>query len=486
MKGGEQRELPIGALFIGTHAKRAGHNVKVIDGLESNSFLDVVRDGFIPDVLGISMLTMYSVLVMEDIRKFIADVQKVSDPVIVCGGPGSSVLSKALLNDNMTDYVVIGPGEDVFIELLSALESGSAVSGITGLAFLDDSGSYVETPRTKCSGDCLSLQTDYSLMDVSRYVNYSTDSEKTVAICTSRGCRSRCTFCYNESFYGCSYQTRPVSAIIAEMKFLNAQYGVTSFRMMDECFGADRVWMYELCNAMIAELPPVTWWCMIRGGVKTREDYELMRAAGCRFASIGIETADPQMSRKIRKGIDLERLPAEIDMLHELGFLVNAFFIFGFPGETREQLKRTCDFMMSYKLDQFYVGKFYLIPDTALFKELESGGRVAMPKTVAEFQTFLSPKRYPNYSEIPDRELDVVLSFISLIFRFEILFQKGKIWKNLKMYINARTKGSGSGGMRYLFASFAVYLKMMWCIAIHPLIRKKYGLKIKNFQRHTQ
>ena len=476
-----QRELPIGALFIGTYAKHAGHNVKMIDGLESNSFS--VDDGFVPDVLGISMLTMYSICVVDSIRKFIADVKKVSDPVVVCGGPGSSVLSKALLNDHLADYVVTGPGEDVFVELLSAFETGSAVSGIPGLAYLDDTGSFVETPRTRCTGDCLSLQTDYSLMDVPRYINKSIDDEQAVAICASRGCKFRCTFCYNEAFYGCSFQPRPVSAIVAEMKILNAQYGVTSFRIMDEDFGSDKAHMRELCNAIIAELPPVTWWCMTRSGVQTREDYELMRRSGCRIVSFGVETADPQMSRKIRKGINLARMPAEIKLLHELGFLTSAFFITAFPGETREQLKHTCEFMMASKLDEFWISRFYLIPDTVLFEELESSGRVTMPKTVAEFQAYLSPKHYPNYSEIPERELDVVEAFVNLAFRFEILFQKGKFWSNLKMYVNARVKGSGNGGIRYLFASLALYLKMMWRITVHPLIRKKYGLQFKNFQR---
>ena len=488
MAVGEQLELPIGALFIGTYAKHAGHNVKIIDGLASNSFAKA-SDGFVPDVVGISMLTMYSVLVMDDIRKFLAEVRKVSDPVIVCGGPGSSVMSEAILNDRLTDYVVFGPGEDVFIRLLSALESGSPVSDISDIAYLDGGGSYVKTPRSKCGGECLSLQTDYSLMDITRYINYSIDNKKAVAVCASRGCVNRCTFCYNEAFFGCSFQARPVSVIIAEMKALNAQYGVSSFRIPDECFGIDKAWLYELCNAILAELPPVTWWCMTRGGMLTREDYELMLRAGCQFVMFGIETADPQMSRKINKNLDFASLPAEIQMLYELGLMVVASFIMGFPGETPEQMRRTCDFMMSCKVDWFYNPKFYLIPDTKEFEALESSGRVTTPKTIAEFQAYLadyiSPKLYPNYSEIPNLELNVVCAFTSIIFRFAILFEKGKMWDHLKLFVNARLKGSGGAGLRYLIGSLAYYLYLTWLCVIHPLIRKKYGLLVKNFQRYV-
>jgi len=218
--------------------------------------------------------------------------------------------------------------------------------------------------------------------------------------------------------------------------------------------------------------------------MNARADYELMRRAGCRIASLGIETADPQISRRMRKNLAIENLPAEIGMLQEIGIWVMGFFIIGFPGETREQLRRTCDFMMASKIDFFGMSYFFLIPGTAIFEELESGGRVTMPKTIAEFQAFLSPGRYPNYSQIPERELNVVYAFMCIAFKFGMLFEKGKMPNNLKMYITARTKGSGGGGLRFLFASLAYHLKLMWQIAAHPVIRKRYGLQLKNFQRH--
>ena len=479
---GEPRELPVGALVIGSYAKHAGHNVKIIDGLASNSFTEA---GFVPDVVGVSMLTMYSALVIDEIRAFIADVRRAADPVVVCGGPGSSVMSEAILNDKVADYVVFGPGEDVFVELLSALEAGTPVSGVSDIAYLDETGAYVKTPRSKCSGPCLQLQTDYSLMDITGYINpFGSSNVKSIGLMTSRGCLYRCTFCYNEAFYGCAYQVRPVSVIIAEMKDLSENYGIMAFRFFDECFGFDKAWMRELCNAIIAELPSIRWFCMYRGGMNARADYELMYRAGCRVVSMGIETGDPQMSRTIRKSIDLASLPAEIEMLQDMGFWLMGYFIIGFPGETREQLKNTCDFMMASKIDLFYLSHFYLIPDTRLFEEMVRGGRAAMPKTIAEFQAFLSPRRYPNYSQIPERELNVVYAFMSLGFRFGILFEKGKMRNNLKFYFSARTKGSGGGGLRYLFTSFAHYLKLMWQIAVHPSIRKRYGLQFNKFQRH--
>jgi len=475
------RALPIGPLFIATYAKHAGHKVKIVDGNVSESLADVVREGFVPDVLGISLLTMYGILNSDGIRNFIAEVRKVADPTVVFGGAGASVLSEILLNEKLADYIVLGPGEEIFVELLSALEGDCAISDIASVAYLDAAGSYMQTTRTKCGGFGLPLQLDYSLMDITPYISDITGNKKGLAFCASRGCKYRCTFCYNESFYACSYQMRPVSVIISEMKFLIDQYGISYFSIMDECFGSDKPWMYELCNTMIAVLPSVTWSCQHHGGMKTREDYELMYKAGCRQVCIGVESADPQMSLKIRKGIDLARIPAEIDMLHELGIRTMSAFIIGLPDETCEQLLHTCEFMMSCKVDYFYIGEFYLIPDTKIFEELENSGRVTMPKTLAEFQAFLSPKRYPNYSKIPEREMNVVLGFINLAWRLALLFENGKLLSNLRTY----TKWQGGGDKRFLFSSILFFLKMLWYLCAHPCIRKKYGLLFRNFKRHS-
>ncbi|MCL2512640.1 MAG: B12-binding domain-containing radical SAM protein [Oscillospiraceae bacterium] len=484
MRGGDTLQLPIGPLIIGTYAKNAGHDVKIIDGIVSDSFTSDVSEGFIPDILGVSLLTMYGILDIDGIRSFISDVKKVADPTVVFGGAGASVLSEILLNEKLADYIVHGPGEEVFVELLSALETGSDVSGIPGVAYLDDSGSYVKTAIKKCGGYGLSLPLDYSLMDITRYFHYTLDNKKGLAICTSHGCKYRCTFCYNESFYACSYQTRPVSVIISEMNFLNKNYNIEHFIILDECFGIDKEWMYELCNEIIKKFPSVTWWCQHHGGMKTREDYELMYKAGCREVCIGVESADPQMSIKIRKAIDLTRIPPEIDMMHDIGFSVLGAFILGFPDETFQQLLRTCEFMLSSKMDGFYISKFYLIPETKIYDELVSEGRFKMPKTLKEFQIFLSSKNYTNYSKIPDRELNVVMAFFNLMIKLKFLFSEKNVLNNLYTVLKKRIIGSGKN-KQFIFYTFLFHFQMLLCVFAHPFIRKKYKLLFRNYESYT-
>ena len=80
-----------------------------------------------------------------------------------------------------------------------------------------------------------------------------------------------------------------------------------------------------------------------------------MRAAGCHQILFGIESADPDILRNIRKPIDIEQTRKAVRMVQEAGIAVRAAFMFGNPGETVETMRRTIDF--AKKLD----------PDIALF-----------------------------------------------------------------------------------------------------------------------
>ena len=70
--------------------------------------------------------------------------------------------------------------------------------------------------------------------------------------------------------------THPIPVIMSETKVLIEQYGVTLLRILDECFGTDKEWLYAFCNAIIANFPQVIW-C---GEMKTREDYALDAQGG--------------------------------------------------------------------------------------------------------------------------------------------------------------------------------------------------------------
>jgi anaerobic magnesium-protoporphyrin IX monomethyl ester cyclase len=80
-----------------------------------------------------------------------------------------------------------------------------------------------------------------------------------------------------------------------------------------------------------------------------------MKAAGCHQVMYGIESANPDILRNIKKRIALEKNSKAIEMAKKAGLTVRCTFMFGNPGETEETIDETIRY--SIQLD----------PDIALY-----------------------------------------------------------------------------------------------------------------------
>ena len=69
-----------------------------------------------------------------------------------------------------------------------------------------------------------------------------------------------------------------------------------------------------------------------------------MKAAGCTAVSFGVETGNPEMLKRIKKGITLDQVVDAVKMCNDAGITPHASFILGLPGETKETIQETVAF----------------------------------------------------------------------------------------------------------------------------------------------
>ena len=72
-----------------------------------------------------------------------------------------------------------------------------------------------------------------------------------------------------------------------------------------------------------------------------------MRDAGCDAISFGIESGNPEMLRRVRKGITLDQAQNAVTLCKEAGIFAHASFMVGLPGESPETLADTHAFAQS-------------------------------------------------------------------------------------------------------------------------------------------
>ena len=194
---------------------------------------------------------------------------------------------------------------------------------------------------------------------------------------TSRGCPCKCSFCALGAHWGNCQRKRSARNILDEMEALIRKYGIQEFHFEDDNLTADKKRAIELFNGMIDRKFNIVWHAPsgIAAYTLDAEIVERMAASGCYSITLGIESGSQQVLTKLmHKPVDLKKLPALVQVIRKHKIDVRGFFILGFPGETKEDMKRTIDYARGLELDWAYFSIFSPLPKTEIYRVcLEKG-----------------------------------------------------------------------------------------------------------------
>ncbi len=167
---------------------------------------------------------------------------------------------------------------------------------------------------------------------------------------TTRGCPFLCTFC---AFGKTKCRERGVESVINEIKYLRDKFKIKSFLFFDDTISIKQGRLEELANRMIEEkLNKLSWVCCTRANLVNYEMLKTLKKAGMKEIAIGIETGSAEILRNIKKGVTLDDIRQCAKWCHELGIMFYGLAIIGLPGETRETVNETVEFIK--EIDPFY------------------------------------------------------------------------------------------------------------------------------------
>lgn len=343
---GEEEEAvapSLGLLYIASSLEKNGHDVRVLDmNVSSEPLMDaLLRWG--PGMVGITALTPQfpeAVEIAAEVKSH--DVKTIT----VIGGAHANACSHAILKRfRQFDYVASGEGEI----LMEKLASGAPPSAIEGLVFRHGS-KIIDNGKTFIRDlDSLPFPARH-LVEIGKYRDpplfYRREPHTTFL--SSRGCPFHCTYC--DYIARGPYRARSVANVMAEMKQLHSQ-GFRDLRFMDECFTLDQKRAREMCDMMVEQKFGFSWTCQTRADCFDEITLGKMKKAGCYLIQVGIETGSPRIMKKINKRLDLDRAKLAVRMAKKAGLRVCAFFMLGFPFESREDMKKTIEYAKSTEAD---------------------------------------------------------------------------------------------------------------------------------------
>lgn len=125
--------------------------------------------------------------------------------------------------------------------------------------------------------------------------------------------------------------------------------------------------------------------CMGRAGLDTEEVYERLADSGCAQISWGIESGSQYLLDRMNKKVLVQDNLDVIRWAKKYGINSRAFFIFGFPGETRETIQQTKDFIDKADPDQFFVSNFCPYPGTPIWRDPKKFGITKISSDFSQF-----------------------------------------------------------------------------------------------------
>ncbi|MCP2670097.1 magnesium-protoporphyrin IX monomethyl ester anaerobic oxidative cyclase [Maricaulaceae bacterium EIL42A08] len=367
---------PAWVAYLSGPLKNAGYtDIHFVDAMTNDLSDEVLRakmKELKPDVVGTTAITP-SIYKSEEVLRIASEV--VPDAVRVLGGIHATFMYKQVLSEApWIDVIVRGEGEEIFLNLITAIHDQSWPNcryDIEGLAFRDGD-QIVATKAAPTIKDLDSLEPDWSLLEWDKYI-YVPLGVKVAIPNMARGCPFTCSFCSQWKFWR-DYRVRDPKKVVDEIENLVENHGVGFFILADEEPTINRKKFIQFCQELIDRgLPDKIKW-----GINTRvtdimRDKELLsfyREAGLVHVSLGTEAAAQLKLDQFNKETKVGENKEAIRLLREADIFVEAQFIVGLDNETEETLEETYRMAWDWQPDLANWAMYTPWPFTPLFQSL--------------------------------------------------------------------------------------------------------------------
>ena len=352
---------PLGLLSIAGPLIDAGHEVELLDAefgpLNFTEILSKVLS-YSPEaiLLGHSGSTSAQPII-NDITKLVRE--KRSDIKIIIGGVFPTYHWQEILEKNpQIDFIVCGEGEQIALNLITALEQKTSLEKIKGLARRLNNLLVKNSPAENIA-NLDDYRVAWELMENYNYTYWG--KRKAVVIQFSRGCPYPCTYC-GQSLFWKKWRHRDPQLLADEIEMLHKKYGVLVFNFADENPSSNPTAWRAFLEALVAKNLKLILVGSIRADniVRDADFLHLYKQAGFERFLLGIENYDELVLEKIKKAGTISKDKEAIQLLRKHNILSMATYVVGFGEETTKDFYNSLKQLLSYDPDQ--VQLLYVTP----------------------------------------------------------------------------------------------------------------------------
>lgn len=349
--------LPLTIAYTATIIKQSGREAHVVDmwgapyGLREA--VNRIRNAK-PDVIFVECT---SEAVVSALR-LAPYLKQLGNPLLVGYGPMPTFMPERILGDDTPfDIGVGGECEYVARDLLDAIDAGTPLEDVRGIAFWSkEREAIVRTEPAPLIEPLDDLPIpDYSLFDMDQYYRYSFPiphfrTSRWGEMLASRGCPYPCTHCsydHRQSF-GRPFRMHSPERVVDNMEaFVRDGFNVIS--MEDDCFTFKRDFAIAICDEILRRGIKIKWVMQTRVDLIDKELITRLKSAGCVGISLGIESGNPRILKELKKGFTQEQAYEGIREAQNQGMMLRLLFMIGIPTETADEIRDTIKIALASK-----------------------------------------------------------------------------------------------------------------------------------------
>jgi anaerobic magnesium-protoporphyrin IX monomethyl ester cyclase len=365
---------PLGAAVLASQLLRIGINARIFDCTFTT--LDILTDSlkaYGPDIIGI-----YSMITLTKSTFRIAKMARTYFPdcLLVAGGPLPTLYPENYLGQ--FDAVFRGEADKSFpCFCRDFFDKGAGRKRLDVLPLAHYAGLYVRQGAVRVDNPPIHFnEKDIGDFPIPLRIDFNharyheewirNGEPKTASIITTLGCPFKCDFC-SKPVFGDLFRRKNLDHVFDDIRQIK-RLGYESLWIADDNFTLDPDFLGEFCKRI--EDRGLSWSCLSRVTGLDLKTVRMMKSAGCRRVFLGLETGSSVTLKLMNKNASLENGMKAVNMFHDEGVEVAAFFIVGYPDETLASIEETFSLALTLPLDMISFNVPFPLPGSKLFERV--------------------------------------------------------------------------------------------------------------------
>ena len=337
-----------------------------------------------PDIIGFSSDT-------ADINTIFNIAQKIKETKnvpLILGGTHITAAPETL--SKYIDIGVVREGEQTFLELIKIFIENKrfnvpALEDIKGICFYKDNNIYVTNNREEVKDIDSIPYPDRAIFKLEKELNtpylfYPVEKFCGTSMLTSRGCPYHCIFCQTQVRWK-SVRFNSAEYVVGEIELLRKMYPkINLISIVDDLFLINRPRLEKIVSLIKKKDLDKGLSFVINGraDVVNEEVLELLKLMNVVEMAYGFESGSERILKLLKNNtVTVGDNQRACDLTNKFGIKVSGLFIFGTPGETREDMEMTVDFIKRNRFSRINTAVATPLPRTLLWQMAKEQGFIS-------------------------------------------------------------------------------------------------------------